>query len=120
MARPARVTAPLLDVMEVLFRAFDDDVEVHGWALIKATRRSGPTVYGILDRIEDAGWVSARWEELEPGQNRPRRRFYRLTRAGAVAAYDLLSIRRPSVIWPAGRSSGGEGPTAAVDPCGGG
>lgn len=98
MARPTRVTAPLLDVLEALFRAFDDGVEVHGWALVKATRRSGPTVYGILDRIEDAGWVSARWEELEPEQNRPRRRFYRLTPAGAVAAYDLLTTRRPSAV----------------------
>ncbi len=45
------MTNPLLDVLEVLLEAFDNDrQELHGWAIMKAAARSGPTVYGVLDR----------------------------------------------------------------------
>jgi DNA-binding PadR family transcriptional regulator len=49
-------------------------------------RQSGPTVYRVLDRLEDAGWITGSWEVLPAGQNRPRRRYYRLTAAGVEAA----------------------------------
>jgi hypothetical protein len=45
MGEPVRVTNPLLDVVEVLLEAFDNDRrELHGWAIMKAAARSGPTV----------------------------------------------------------------------------
>jgi len=31
-----------------------------GWAISKATKRSGPTVYSTMDRLEDAGWITGR------------------------------------------------------------
>lgn len=91
-----RVTNPLLDVLEVLLDAFSESAELHGWAIMKNTQRSGPTVYGVLDRLEDASWVTARWEEKHPEPNKPRRRFYALTPNGAVSARSLLAERRPS------------------------
>lgn len=64
MDGPVRVTNPLLDVLTVLLEAFEDDRrELHGWAIMKATARSGPTVYGVLDRLEDAHWITGRWED---------------------------------------------------------
>jgi PadR family transcriptional regulator PadR len=91
------VTNPLLDVLEVLLEAFDDGAsELHGWAIMKNTQRSGPTVYGVLDRLEDSRWVTARWEEQHPERNKPRRRFYTLTPTGAVSARSLLAERRPA------------------------
>jgi PadR family transcriptional regulator, regulatory protein PadR len=91
-----RITQPLLDVLEVLLRAFDDpDMQLHGYAIMRVTRRSGPTIYGVLDRLEDAKWVTGRWEEQEPDSTRPRRRLYRLTPSGAVEARKLLAERRP-------------------------
>ncbi|MEV1005180.1 helix-turn-helix transcriptional regulator [Nonomuraea sp. NPDC050202] len=96
MAGLERVTQPTLDVLEVLVRAFDSDEQIHGWAIMKETKRSGPTVYNVLDRLEDAGWISGEWEELEPDANRPRRRFYRLVGEGANAARALLTERRPA------------------------
>lgn len=96
MGEPVRVTNPLLDVVEVLLEAFDDNRrELHGWAIMKAAARSGPTVYGILDRLEDADWITGRWEDHHPRPNKPRRRFYRLTPTGAVSAVRLLTARRP-------------------------
>jgi PadR family transcriptional regulator PadR len=100
MNGPVRVTDPLLDVLEVLLKAFDNDrQELHGWAIIKATRRSGPTVYGVLDRLEDAHWITGRWENHHPQPNKPRRRFYQLTPTGVVSASRLLTARRPDT-WP--------------------
>lgn len=96
MDGPVRVTNPLLDVLEVLLEAFDNDrQELHGWAIMKATARSGPTVYGVLDRLEDAEWITGRWEDHHPQQNKPRRRFYHLTPTGAVSACRLVTARRP-------------------------
>src|SRR5262249_20929734 len=45
------------------------------------------TIYPILARLESAGWISSTWEEREPAElERPRRRLYTLTGAGAHAA----------------------------------
>jgi DNA-binding transcriptional MerR regulator/DNA-binding PadR family transcriptional regulator len=101
MTGPVRVTGPLLDVLEVFLQAFANDEELHGWAILKATKRAGPTVYGVLDRLEDAGWVTGRWEDQPPNANTPRRRLYRLTPGGVVAARDLLASRRPAALTPA-------------------
>jgi PadR family transcriptional regulator len=98
MTGPIRVTNPLLDVLEVLLQAFGDKAELHGWAIMKATKRSGPTVYGVLDRLEEAGWVSGQWEAQHPEPNKPRRRFYHLTGSGVAAARDLLAARRPEAL----------------------
>jgi PadR family transcriptional regulator PadR len=97
---PIRVTGPLLDVLEVFLQAFNDDAELHGWAIAKATKRSGPTVYGVLDRLEDAGWITGQWEDQRPESNnpRPRRRLYRLTPTGARAARDVVAARRPQAL----------------------
>ena len=98
MTGPVRVTGPLLDVLEVFLQALSKDQELHGWAILKATKRAGPTVYGVLDRLEDAGWIIGRWEDQPPNANTPRRRLYRLTPNGAVAARDLLADRRPATL----------------------
>jgi DNA-binding PadR family transcriptional regulator len=91
-----RVTKPLLDVLEVFLDAFEaNHRELHGWAIMKAVARSGPTVYGVIDRLEDAGWINGRWEEQNPQPSKPRRRLYHLTPDGAIAARDLLTRRRP-------------------------
>ncbi|MGW6499350.1 PadR family transcriptional regulator [Nonomuraea angiospora] len=100
MAGLERITQPTLDVLEVLVRAFDADERIHGWAIMKATKRPGPTVYKVLDRLEDANWITGEWEELGPDQPGPRRRFYRLTGEGAPAARALLVERRPSALRP--------------------
>jgi DNA-binding PadR family transcriptional regulator len=100
MAGLFRSTGPLLDVLELLFHAATEDEPVHGWAIMKATKRSGPTVYGVLDRLEDAGWVAGCWEEQHPDGNKPRRRFYELTATGRIEARRLLADRRPKALTP--------------------
>lgn len=107
MAGPVRVTNPLLDVLEVLLRAFDSDSgDLHGWAIMKATKRSGPTVYGVLDRLEDSGWISGRWEDENPEPGKPRRRLYSLTPTGAIGVREILRERRPQALRPRHRAPG--------------
>ena len=96
MEAPFRITPPLLDVLEVLLEAARGD-ELHGWAIMKATGRTGPTVYQVLDRLTRAEWVEARWEERHPDGNKPRRRFYRIKPDKYAPARAVLAARRPSV-----------------------
>lgn len=83
---PPRLTGVIADVLALLTQARDDEVEVHGWLVMKSVRHTGPTVYRALDRLEDAGWIAGSWEVLPAGENRPRRRYYRLTASGVEAA----------------------------------
>jgi DNA-binding PadR family transcriptional regulator len=92
--QPVRVTAPLLDVLEVFLAANGD--ELHGWAIIKASQRGGPTVYKILERLTEMGWVTARWEHQAAEPNKPRRRYYKLTGDGVAQADALIADRRPA------------------------
>jgi len=94
MAAIERVTEPTLDVLDVLLQAHRDNREIHGWEIKKTTRRSGPTVYGVIDRLEDARLVEGHWEDQGPEANGPRRRYYRLTGAGVKIASALLAERR--------------------------
>jgi DNA-binding PadR family transcriptional regulator len=98
MPRATRVTEPQLDVAACLLRAHFQGEQPHGWAIMKATKRSGPTVYQVLDRFEDRGWIEGSWEELDSTSNRPRRRFYRLTSEGLAGVQDLLTERRPEAL----------------------
>jgi len=97
-----RITRPLLDVLEIFLESYDNGGdEPYGRKIMRTLKRSGPTVYGILDRLEDAGWVAGRWEEEHPEPGTPRRRFYRLTVDGAAGARRILAERRPSGEWQA-------------------
>jgi PadR family transcriptional regulator, regulatory protein PadR len=87
---PVRVTQPLLAVLGALLDARDH--ELHGWAIMKETGRSGPTIYKLLERLADAKWLTSRWEaDAEPG--RPRRRYYQLTPHGAASARAIIAER---------------------------
>ena len=91
-----RVTRPLLDVVEVFLRAFNNgNKSLHGWIIAKEVQRSGPTVYGVLDRLEGAGWITGKWEPQSSEANKPRRRVYHLTSDGVEKVKGLLAARRP-------------------------
>ncbi|MFI9452469.1 PadR family transcriptional regulator [Amycolatopsis sp. NPDC052450] len=55
-------------------------------------------MYGVLDRLEEWGWIVGTWVELPAGEARPRRRYYRLTPTGRVEAAALLAQRRPATV----------------------
>lgn len=90
-----RVTQSLLDVLELLADATGNARGTHGWEIMKATDRAEATVYGVLDRLEDAEWITGTFEERNPVPGRRRRKLYQLTPAGAEHATTLLAKHRP-------------------------
>ena len=65
----------------------------YGYDLMKAAGLSSGTLYPLLARLADDGWLQSRWEESElPGK--PRRQLYRLTAAGRVRAREALDRAR--------------------------
>jgi PadR family transcriptional regulator, regulatory protein PadR len=64
----------------------------YGFALAEATSFPSGTIYPVLARLETAGWLTSFWEQEDPAElERPRRRMYRLTGAGAHAAREALT-----------------------------
>src|SRR5215469_15099195 len=91
MGREFRVTDATLDVLEVLLGGDD---ELYGLKIAKAAGRPTGSVFPILARLEQAGWVTSEWESSDPAAKGPRRRFYRLTGVGSPSANELLTHRR--------------------------
>lgn len=83
---------PTLLVLQAL-RAGPD--ESYGQRLCESAGLASGTVHPILARLEVAGWVTSRWEDADPvAEGRPRRRYYRLTDAGADQAGRALAAAR--------------------------
>jgi DNA-binding PadR family transcriptional regulator len=85
-----RLTGATLDVLEVLLKPDD---ELYGLKIAKASGRPTGSVFPILARLEQAGWVLSDWEATEPHSRGPRRRFYRLSADGLPAARAAVSGR---------------------------
>jgi PadR family transcriptional regulator, regulatory protein PadR len=67
--------------------------EHYGLQLCEETGLPSGTVYPIVARLEQVGWVTSSWEDpLEHiAEGRPRRRYYRLSDDGAEQARDALA-----------------------------
>jgi PadR family transcriptional regulator PadR len=92
MAKPPfRVTPATLDVMEALL---GPDDELYGLRIAQNAKRKTGSVYPILLRLEETGWVESFWETPEQSARGPRRRFYRLTPDGLGRARALLVEHR--------------------------
>src|ERR1700730_16544484 len=92
----SRVTPATLDVLEALM---GPDEELYGLKIAQNAGHKAGSVYPILARLEEAGWVESSWESEERDERGPRRRFYR------------LGPRGPGAFAPAGAP-----PTAAPTP----
>ncbi|MFD0479525.1 helix-turn-helix transcriptional regulator [Nonomuraea thailandensis] len=74
----------------------DREREHYGLEIARSTRRPTGTVYPILSRLEEHGWVEGRWDLSEHVPRGPRRRYYRVTDTGQAAAGRAISRRRPA------------------------
>ncbi len=84
----------------------------HGWAIAKRIQQVSSEIlqvqqgslYPALHRLEQHGWIKARWAETETGR---KAKFYSLTRAGRaqlkreLADWDRLSAAVNAVVHPA-------------------
>jgi len=84
-----RLTAQTLKVLGVLLSCSADGVS--GAEVGRETNVLSGTLYPILLRLEDAGWVKSRWETEDPRElGRPRRRLCRITGIGMRKARAAL------------------------------
>ena len=71
----------------------------YGYDLMKAAGISSGTLYPLLARLTDEGWLESRWEESEfPGK--PPRQLYRLTATGRIQARHALERAQASWLLP--------------------
>ena len=91
MTAPIRVTGPLLDILELFLHAWQDQRDLHGWQIMREARLTGPTVFRVLDQLEDRGWIIGSWDQQGARQGQPRVRLYRLSPTGTVAAREVIA-----------------------------
>lgn len=85
MPNPLRVTAAVSKVLAAFLE--DPEADRYGLELMRASGHPSGTLYPILLRLQNAGWVVAYWEDIDPvAAGRPARRYYRLTPDGRVSA----------------------------------
>lgn len=91
-----RMTMQTLLILQALLK--DPARELYGLELAQETGLLPGTAYPILLRLESQGWVTSRWEDIDPhAEKRPARRYYRLTASGAAeASAASATARRPS------------------------
>jgi PadR family transcriptional regulator PadR len=93
-----RMTISTQLVLELLLA--DPGRELYGLEIGQDAGLPSGTVHPILARLEALGWVSSRWETVDPAEaGRPARRYYRMTAEGAPAARAALArAHRPALL----------------------
>jgi PadR family transcriptional regulator, regulatory protein PadR len=96
MTSPVRVSKQTLKLLSALS---SKPAEWHyGYALSRQTDLQSGTLYPILMRLEERGWLETQWEQPQPDTGkwggRPPRHMYRLTASGHKAASEALSAAR--------------------------
>jgi DNA-binding PadR family transcriptional regulator len=77
-----RLTTQTLKVLGVLVARPGD--ELAGSEIASVTKLSSGTLYPILLRLEEAGWLQSHWERGNPSDlGRPRKRLYSMTGLGS-------------------------------------
>lgn len=85
-----RMTLPTARVLAALLA--EPDAERYGLDLMQATGLASGTLYPILHRLQEAGWLQSAWEQVDPSaEGRPARRYYKLSGAGVEQARQSLA-----------------------------
>jgi DNA-binding PadR family transcriptional regulator len=85
-----RMTLQTLRVLESFFENVSG--ELAGADIQKRSGLASGTLYPILLRLESAGWLMSRWEQVDPvSAGRPRRRLYRFTPDGFARAGEAFA-----------------------------
>lgn len=95
--REPRLTLQSLRVLSLLAR--NPGELLSGSDIRKETGIASGTLYPILLRMEDAGWLRGDWEKVDPSVvGRPRKRFYRITISGqkiASRSFQIFDAEQP-------------------------
>jgi len=82
--------------LKVLGSLMSGQRELSGAEIAKVSKLSSGTLYPILYRLEEFGWLDSRWEIGDPAAlGRPRRRYYRITGEGAKKVQEVVRELTP-------------------------
>ena len=87
MSKLLRITQPTLAVLEVLLA---EEQGTWGLNISEVTGLKPGTVYPILTRLEDSGWVISFWE-TEITRDAPKRKYFLLMAHMRQAAEKLIA-----------------------------
>lgn len=91
------MTLPTQLVLRALLK--EPDRERYGLELSELAGLATGTIHPILARLEQAGWVSSRWEQVDPRrEGRPRRRYYRVNPNSVAAIRSALAQKQSSLL----------------------
>ena len=84
---PARITKPTLAIARYLISL--EGKSTYGMDIGRHTGRGTASVYSVLDRFEDYGWLDSHWES-DSDRKGARRRLYTLTKLGDLQLHALV------------------------------
>lgn len=101
MIAEMRMTVPVVRVLAALVA--DPTGDHYGMELMQSSNLPSGTLYPILARLTEGGWLEKRWEEVDPAAaGRPARAYYRLTpEALPVARQRLAELHEQTRTVPA-------------------
>ena len=89
MGTEPRMTLQTQLVLKVLLAA--PRQEHYGLELAREAGLASGTIYPLLARLENAGWLESGWEDInEAREGRRKRRYYKLTGHGAREARKII------------------------------
>ena len=94
---PERGPLVTRQTMLILSILMDNAEPVAGSAMAATSGLASGTLYPILIRLEEAGWIESDWQEASGREAKPRRRLYRLTAYGAHKAREEAMAWKPLV-----------------------
>ena len=108
MSKPTALVQGTLDLLLLRILALEP---LHGWAISQRLKQasgdvlqvSDGSLYPALHKLEQEGWITAKWK---PSENNRRAKFYSLTRLGRrhlekeTASWDRLSSAISQVLKP--------------------
>lgn len=84
-----RPTAQTIRVLKTMLEKPMD--EHYGLDISRKTSLKSGSLYPILGRLEHRGWLTSRWEAIDPCQEgRPERRYYSFTHDGYLLAREAV------------------------------
>jgi PadR family transcriptional regulator, regulatory protein PadR len=98
-----RVSRQILKVVKMMM---ETPLTPFSGAEIARAANIGPgTLYPLLQRLENGGWLTSEWEKIDPSEaGRPKRRQYRLTGKGqneAAKALSEVQVHLGALAWKA-------------------
>ncbi len=92
---PRRITKPTVAIAMYLLSL--EGKATYGLEIGRSTGLGSASVYAVLDRLEQYGWLESEWE-ADSGRKGARRRLYKLTEIGTTESNRLTEESKAKIV----------------------